>query len=227
VVDQFDERLKNWILSVVQTTEVSLAAPNVDKPGSGVGMYLLEVMQSPTPTTLRRSPLQLSLRYLITTWSERAEDAHQALVRLIFAAMENTEFQVELDPIPITVWTAFGVPPRPHFILRQPLRQERPEPQSKLVRQPLTVKTSPVIGLHGQLLGPGDLPLADCRVEIPALRLSSSTDYNGRFYFPAVPAEGTKRLLIKAKGRELAVSREENYPDSSAPMIVHFSPLEE
>jgi len=227
MVDEFDERLKNWVLSVVEGAEVSMAAPNGQKPGSGVGLYLLEVMQSPPPSTVKRPPLQLSLRYLITTWSEKPEDAHQSLVRLIFAAMENTDFQVELDPIPMAVWTAFAVPPRPHFILRVPLRLERPEPVTKLVREPLKIKKSLMLGFHGQLLGPGDIALAGCRIEMPDLRISTHTDYNGMFYFPGVPAEGTKHFLIRAKGRELEIDSQENHPDGSAPLVVHFSPLEE
>jgi hypothetical protein len=227
MVNEFDERLKNWILSVVSGAEVSLAAPNGQKPGSGVGMYLLEVMQSPPASTINRPPLQLSLRYLITTWSDKPEDAHQALVRLVFAALENTDFQVDLDPIPLTVWTAFGVPPRPHFILRMPLRQERPEPVTQLVRQPLKLKGSSMLGFYGQLLGPEDVPLAGCRVEIPDLRVSTRTDYKGMFFFAGVPADRTKHFLITAKGRQLQIDSQENHPDSSAPFVVNFSPLEE
>lgn len=223
----FDDRMKDWIGSVIPGAELSLDSPDGEKKGRGVGLYLLELVQAPPPSTTRRPPLQLALRYLITAWSDKSEDTHQMLVELMFAAMENTEFQVELEPIPLTVWTAFGVPPRPSFILRVPLRQERPQPQTKLVREPLKIQQSPIVGFHGLLLGPGDVPLSDCRVELPALKLSTSTDYKGRFYFPSVPAAGNKQLLVKAKGFELPVSSEQNYPDSGTPLVIHFSPLEE
>jgi len=226
MADDFDGRLKNWVGGVVQGADVSLAVPEAKKTGRGVGLYLLEVVQLPPPTTTKRRPLQLALRYLITSWADKPEDAHQMLVDLIFAAMENAEFQVEQEPIPMAVWTAFGVSPRPSFILRVPLRQERPERETKLVRQPLKIESSPIVGFHGVLLGPGDVPLSDCRVEIPALNQYTSTDYKGRFYFPAVPAAGSKQLLIKAKGFELPVSSAKNYPDSRTPLVIHFSPLE-
>jgi len=226
MAEEFDGRLKNWVGSVIEGIDVSLAPPESKRSGRGVGLYLLELVQSPLPSANKRPPLQLVLRYLITTWSDKPEDAHQMLVALMFAAMENKDFQVELEALPTTVWTAFGVPPRPSFILRAPLRQERPEPQTKLVRERPRVEMSPIVGLHGLLLGPGAIPLSDCRIEIPALHVSTSTDYRGRFYFPAVPASGNKQLVVKAKGVELPVVSQQNYPDSRAPLVIHFSPLE-
>jgi len=226
MAEEFDRRLKDWVGNVIAGVDVSLAPPVSQRTGRGVGLYLLELVQSPLPSTNKRPPLQLVLRYLITAWSDKPEDAHQMLVALMFAAMENKDFQVELEALPTTVWTAFAVPPRPSFILRVPLRQERPEPQTKLVREPLKVESSPIVGLHGLLLGPGDIPLSDCRIEIPALHISTSTDYKGRFYFPAVPASGNKQLVVKAKGFELPVVSKQNYPDSRTPLVIHFSPLE-
>ncbi len=221
-----DGRLKDWVGSVIQGADLSLEAPGVRPTGRGVGLYLLELIQSPPPSTSRRPPLQLALRYLVTAWSDKPEDAHQMLVDLMFAAMENSDFQVEQEPVPLTLWTALTVPPRPSFVLRVPLRQERPQPQAKLVRQPLKIQSSPIVGFHGLLLGPEDMPLSDCRVEMPDLNLATGTDYKGRFSFPSVPAAGTKQLLVKAKGYELPVCSEENHPDSGAPLIIRFSPLE-
>ncbi len=227
MAEEFDERMKDWVTSELQGIEVSLTSPGNQRTGQGVGMYLLELMQSPQPSTNRRPPLQLTLRYLVTAWSGKPEDAHQMLVQLIFAAMENKDFKVELESIPLTVWSAFGVAPQPSFILNVPLRKERPEPDTKLVRQPMTVQASPMMRFHGLLLGPEDIPLSDCRIEVPSLDLSTSTDHKGRFCFPGMPAVGTKKLLIKAKGRELAFDSEENYPDSGTPLVIHFSLLEE
>jgi hypothetical protein len=223
---EFDGRLKDWIGSVIQGAELSLEPPDAKKTGRGVGLYLLELIQAPPPSTTRRPALQLALRYLITAWSDTPEDAHQILVSVMLAAMESTEFQVELEPVPMTTWTAFGMPPQPSFVLRVPLRQERQQPQTKLVRE-LKIQSSPIVSFHGLLLGPGDVPLSDCQVELSALNLSTSTDYKGRFYFPSVPAAGSKQFLVKAKGFELPVRSEQNYPDSGKPLVIHFSSLEE
>ncbi len=224
---ELDERLKDWMSTVIQKADFSLTAPGTKKDGRGVGAYLLELVQSPPASTSRRPPLQLLLRYVITAWSDTPEDAHQILVDLMFAAMENPDFQVEQEPVPLIVWTAFGIPPQPSFVVRVPMRMERPEPVTKLVRQPMKIQSSPIVGFHGVLLGPGDVPLSHCRVELPALNLSASTDYEGRFHFPGVPAAGKKQFLVKAKGFELPVQSEENHPDSETPLVIHFSPLEE
>jgi len=228
MVDPFDERVKNWVAGVVEGASVSLSAPNgTVKPGKGVGLYLLEIAHAPLPSSLKTPPLQVFLKYLVTTWAAKPEDAHQMLVDLIFAAMQEPEFQVELESMALTVWTAFNAPPRPSFILRVPLRQERPEPATRLVRHPLKVDSSLMTAFHGVLLGPDDIPLADGRVEIPALQLWARTDYKGRFHFSGVPEGGKKRLLVRARGHELAIDNDQDYPDATAPLVIRFSSLEE
>jgi hypothetical protein len=228
MVDHFDERVRNWVLSVAEGAEVWMGPPNVQRPGSGVGLYLLEVMKAPPPATPKRpAPLQLTLKYLVTAWSEKPEGANELLVKLILAAMENEDFEVETEALSMNLWTALGTPPRPSFLMRVPLSHERSAPPVKLVRHPLTVRMSPTSSFHGTVLGPDEIPLSECRVEIPALRLSTSTDYKGRFCFPCVPSEGTKNLLIKARGHILPVTTDGNYPSSGAPMVINFSSLEE
>lgn len=228
MTEPFDEQLKNWISGNAQGAEVSLGAPNAQKAGEGVGLYLLEVMKTaPLGSPKLHAPLQLNLRYLVTAWSAKPENANQLLVGLMFAAMQSRDFEVEPEALPMAVWTAFGVPPRPSFILRMPLRCERPEVKAKVVRQPLKIRGAPIASFHGLLLGPGETPLAGCRIEIPTLHLSASTDHKGRFCFPAVPGEGSKQLLVKAKGRTLAVTSDRSFPDSRTPMVIHFTPLEE
>jgi hypothetical protein len=222
-----DGKLKDWVGTVIPGVELSLGAPDPRKTGRGLGLYLMELIQSPPPSSGRRLPLQVALRYLVTAWSDQPEDAHQMLVDLMFAAMESKDFQVEPETLPLGVWTAFGLPPRPSFILRLPLLRERPESEAKLVRGPLKIQSSPVVGFYGLLLGPDDVPLSDCRIELAALNLSTRTDYKGRFCFPTVPSAGNKELLIKAKGFELAVRSEQNYPDSESPLVIHFAPLED
>jgi hypothetical protein len=224
MVDETDQYMQDWVGSVVKAADVSFAAPSAQK-GRGVSVYLLEMVQSPPPSTGRRPPLQLNLRYLLTAWSDKPRDAHEILGQLLFAAMDKKEFQVEMEPVPIAMWSAFGVPPQPSFVVRVPLRQERPETLAKPVRIPI-IKTTPFIGMYGVVLGPDDIPISGSRIEIPSLNLSTNTDPKGRFHFPGVPAEGTKQFLVKARGRELSVSSEKNYPNSSEPLVIHFNLLE-
>ncbi|WP_158752198.1 Pvc16 family protein [Acidobacterium sp. S8] len=226
MVAQPDKLLMDWTAHVHSEIPVSLAPPSAKVSGRGIGLYLLELLHMPPPSTTKRPPLQLSLRYLVTAWSDSPEDAHQILIDLAFAALSSTDPQMEMEAVPLTVWTALCVPPMPAFILRVPLRQERPEADVKIVRQPVQIATSTMIQLHGVVLGPEDIPLADSRVEIPAMKLKANANHKGRFFFPAVPAEGPKILRVRARGRELSVRCEKSFPDQNDPLVIHFSPLE-
>jgi hypothetical protein len=228
MIDEVDRRLKDWVGTVLKQVEVSLGPPKSAEPGRGIGLYLMEVAALPPPSGARLPPLQVALRYLVTSWSEDAEEAHHLLGELLFAAMENTDFQVELAPLPAEAWRAFGVSPRPSFVLRVPLRQERKEAKAKPVLAAPTVRTVALVGLHGVVRGPNETPLAGAEVQVPALRLATHTNHTGGFYFAAVPADGqTKTLRVKARGRELSVTTNENYPDASNPLLIRFDKMED
>lgn len=223
MIEAVDQRLKDWAGSVIQGTPISLTAPSASDTGRGIGLYLMDLVHAPPPRTVKRPPLRISLRYLVTTWAEKPEEAHGLLGQLVFAAMDSSEVEVELDPVPVSVWRAFGVAPRPSFVLRVPLQQERLEPAVQLVRAPLKVDTSPVQSLQGVVLGPNEIPLVGARVELPGLRLSTRTDSKGRFHFSTVPAEPSAKLLrITAKGRELSVKTEGDA--GRDPIVIQFDP---
>jgi hypothetical protein len=225
--DKLDDRLKRWIESIVNGVTVSLTAPEAQTSGEGVGLYLLDLMQSSPISTLKPPPLQLTFRYLVTAWSEHPEDAHEILSRLFFAAMENKEFEVERNPPSIEVWRAFGVNPRPAFLLRAPLLQERPRTAAKPVREPVRVEVISRVAFYGKIVGPADIPISHCLVEIPALGLSTSSDREGRFNFPGLPSVGKTHFLIKARGQQLFVDSEQSFPDRATPMVIRLSSLED
>ena len=211
MIEQVDGRLKDWVQSILNGTTLSLAPPGQVQKGSGVSLYLLELVDKPP---LRggpdKPPLQLSLRYLVTTWAATPEEAHQALGQLVFATMDHGEFEVELEPISANTWAAFGIIPQPAFVLCVPLRLERPKPVIPPVRTPPVVQGAPVTTMFGLLLGPGDIPVARARVEFPSLQRSTNTDDKGRFHFVGVPSEPvSKQLCIKAKGKIIDVVVEE------------------
>jgi len=219
MIDQVDRRLRDWVKSVAEGVEVRLEAPSAAETGQGIALYLMEVASLPPPSTHQLPPWQIGLRYLVTTWSQEAEEAHRLLGELVFAALRNPEFQVELAPVPVEVWRAFGIAPRPSFVLQVPLQQERAQPKVKLVRATPVVQTLPMAGLRGVVRGPGDIPLAGAEVQIPALHLTTHTDSQGRFYFAAVPGEGRPTALrVKAKGREVNVTT----ADTGKPVLVRI-----
>ena len=219
--DQMDQHLGDWVKGVLDGVEVFFTFPDPADPNQGVCLYLFELTPKPAPRSNAPQPLQVSLRYLVTVWADQPEEAHRQLGELVFAAMSNPEFETDLEPLPLVVWPAFGVLPRPAFILTVSLRHERPMPPVKLVRKPLVLKSAPITTLRGVVLGPDDVPLPNARVEIPNLQLFEVTDTRGRFTFPSVPGEPRAKLLrIQARGRALETTIEQ--PASDEPVVIHF-----
>lgn len=206
MIAETDDSLESWIKATVGAVEVWLGEPRREAERAGVGLYLMELVPARPAQGGRRPPLQFCARYLVTTWAADAHTAHRILADLLFAAMDSPNLEVDLEPLSGTAWAAFGVPPRPSFLLRVPVRRARPERPVKRVRVPPVVETVPVMALEGLVLGPSETRLAGARVEIPALGLTTRTDPDGRFRFANVPAQGAPLLVrVSAKGREMSV----------------------
>lgn len=225
MIDEVDRSLREWIGTVLGETPVSLAPPASEEK-AGVKLYLLDLLEGPAARERRSQPLQLKLRYLVTVAAEEPEEAHRRLGELAFAALESADFEVELGALPDSLWRAFGVMPRPAFLLRVPLRRERPARPVRRVLEPLVVHTAPLTTLPGLVLGPGDIPLAGAQVELPSLGISARTDAYGRFELASVPAGAPAGTLrVRAKGLEIAVAAGTARPDD--PLIIRFQSMED
>ncbi|MBI5667942.1 MAG: DUF4255 domain-containing protein [Chloroflexi bacterium] len=223
MIEQTDKRLREWAESVLDGTTVTFAPPAADQSGQAVSLYLMEFDTAPPPRGMTRPPLQFTLVYLVTAQGYEPDEAHRLLGELIFAALDSTEFEVDLKPLPYAAWTAFGVPPQPSFFLRALARRDRPEPEIKYVRRPLVIHTSPLASLEGVVLGPGDIPLVGARVEVPGMQARTQTDSHGRFTFSSLPTDPPiQQLRIRAKGREQVVAIE---PSTDRPLVIRFDLL--
>lgn len=224
MIENIDQRIGVWAESVLAGVELSFAAPQALDKKPLIGVYLLDLLPAPSAPITRRRPLQIALRYLITTSAPAPEDAHRMLGMLAFAAMEEADFEVELEPLSATLWQAFGVPPRPSFRLCVPVVMERPEPVAPRVRRPVDVRHSPLTALAGLVLGPGDLPLPNIEVALPSVGLSTLTDAAGRFRFAPIPGDtATGHFRLRAKGTEVMV---EPAPKPAGPLILRFDAME-
>jgi hypothetical protein len=222
MIDEIDRRLSDWIGTILEQVEVSLAPPGASQTARSVGLFLLELVHNPASRGARRPPIQITLRYLVTTQAAKPEEAHQMLGELVIAALQEPDFEVEQEPLPLSVWSALSVAPRPSFVLRVPFRHERPEKLAPPVRRPLVIKQSPLRSLSGQVLGPENIPIMDARVELPALQLYTNTDSKGRFHFAAVPSEPRPKLLrVRAKGKEFSINTEQAVSDGD-PILIHL-----
>lgn len=149
------------------------------------------------------------------------------LEELLFAAMENPDFEIDAQPVPLEFWRAFAVPPRPSFTLRVPLRIDREEPRAKRVQMPIVVDTAPLAPLDGLVLGPRDIPLSGAVVEVPALRLVTRTDFKGRFHFAGIPATPQNLLMrVESNGFELTVPAAVNQRNGK-PVVIRFDRMED
>jgi hypothetical protein len=153
LLDQIDERLGRWARSVLAEATVSFAPPRAMEPPGGagaaaaggasggpsdgvvVGLYLMELSHRPAARSNRRPPLSITLRYLITAWADDPAAAHRAIGALVFEAMKTADLEVEPDPLPLAAWAAFGVPPRPSFLVRVAVQQPWDERLAPPVRE--------------------------------------------------------------------------------------------
>lgn len=221
MIDKTDRRLTTWVSDLLSGVPVSLDPP---KAGGGktVSLYLIELVHATPDRGTRRPPFLMKLRYLVTPFAEDALEAHRMLGTLVVAALDNPEFEVEQEPIPVSLWSALDLPPRPAFVIRVPFKHERPEKLAPPVKQPLVVKRFPLRSFEGRIVGPENIPLMNARVDLPALDLSTSTDSKGRFYFSSVPdAPGARLLRVRAKGQEFSIKTERAVSEDE-PLVIQL-----
>lgn len=210
MIDAVDRELMEWLKAAAPKSAVSLAPPPAEAPEQpAVSCYLLELASAPPArglSTAGRPPLQLELRYLVSVSAASPVEAHRVFGPLVFAAMERPGCEVDLHAPPPALWQALGVVPRPAFLFQVPLRQERPEPAAGIVLHPIVINEAPLRALVGRVLGPGDVPLANARLELPKLRLTTRSDHRGEFRFPPIPCDPLPGvLMVSARGLVLRV----------------------
>lgn len=223
MIDQVDEQLQGWIGNVLGGVDVTLTPPRGDAADTPtVHLYLTQIVPALAKTPdARRAPLQAMLHYLVAVRAAEPLDAHRLLGDLIFAALDNPDFELNFEPLPLEMWLALGAEPQPGFVLKVPLSRDLPQPETALVRKPLVARVTSVTSLQGVVLGGEDQPIYGALVELPGLRQYQRTDSRGRFRFPSVPADPpTKRVRVTAKGLEAEVEIE--HAPSAEPVVIRL-----
>ena len=222
--EESDQRLQDWVTSVVKDADVIFAPSSQVAATPRVLLYLLEASPAAPPRGTKSPPLKIALRYLVTVGAADARLAHRLITQLLFAAMTSEEFEVEAEAPPLALWTALALPPQPSFVLKLTLQRERPEKIAPLVLSPLELNASPTGSLRGVVVGPNRIPIPGARVEVPALALSAQTDVAGRFLFRAVPLGRQKVVLrISAKGKEWTCDA----AGKTEPLVIQINPTED
>jgi hypothetical protein len=225
-IDEVDRKLEGWAENVLGAGLASLAPPDPAASGRGVSLYLLDLVHRPPARGAPQPHLDLTLRYLVTAWSQKPAEAHRLLADLLFAAASNADFEVELGSPTLEMWTALDVPPRPAFVLRVALRKELAVRRAPLVRRPIAIEMAPAGPLTGFCLGPEEFPLTGALIEVPALNVSTRTDHDGRFAFSSVPRDAT-HLLVRAtaKGKTITVDAGARAVGAE-PLVIQFDMTE-
>lgn len=212
MINQVSDSLFEWAKALSGVQQVSFQMPaQPEEDLTTVHIYLMEISDDARRHNTGRPPVQPSLRYLLTTSGKDIRNAHKLLYVLLYSALQNPDFEVEFDPVNSMLWTALQTPPRPAFIIRVPLTHEWPPisvPRVKDVRVGLYA----LVWLFGQVLGPGDVPIEQARVEVKDVHKDSCayTDRMGCFSIPNVAATpNRKTLTVTAQGCEQVFSCEE------------------
>jgi hypothetical protein len=225
LLDEIEGRLRSWVARVEPSASVSLARPGESRTGLGASLHLVEVAPNPPPRGIVRPPLQLWLRYLVTTWAEEPGSADRLLVELALDAMEQSDLEVDFEPPSAHFWIALRSRPQPSFVIRLPVARQRPRRRVERVLHPLVIKPGYTIRVGGVVLGPDEMPISNATVEIVGMDHSTKTDRRGRFSLTAVPGPPVvARLRARAKGTEVVLA----IPDDAAdgrPISIRLDPL--
>ena len=230
MIEQLDLQVQDWIRESLADTDVVLQSPSdFSRTAQGdrpvVGLYLLDISRRPQPRSSRRSPLQLSVRYLATANGADPLDEHRLLGELCFAIVQNPQLDLQEEPPPWEFWLAMGAAPRPCLVIRALVRRELPEAALPMVTQPIELRTAPMKALTGIVLGPSGAAMPDVRIELESLGISTRSDSNGRFRFATAPGgQAQETLKVKSKGRSITVQVDRS--DGNEPATVRLPATE-
>lgn len=186
-VDQVTRRLIGWLEAMLPGQAVRVVASGADPRPEGVSIRLRQAVPQRRPPEAH-APLTLTLVYEIGVRLADPLAEQRVLGELAFAALAEPELEIEPDAASV-------------LVVRTRLLRARPAPKLARVREPLRTDMRVVGALQGIVLGPGDVPLPDIVVAIPALGRRTGTDAGGRFRFAAVPSGTTPlALTVDAKG---------------------------
>lgn len=216
------ERLVAMVRSGLGDIAISHAPP---RDGANkqrcITLYCFELGPAVAPA---RQPLalQFNARFLVTAEGDDAAAAADDIAALVFAALEEPGLEIGLEPLPVAAWAAFGVPPRPSFTITAPVRQIRHSQAARPVREAVLRLEAAMVPLRGLLLAHDETPLADARIDLPALGRSTRTGADGSFAFTSVPAGRTLRLKASARGSSAEFQVQASDGASSAVVPLHF-----
>lgn len=218
------DMLVAWVREVSDVDILFDRPPAAHADGRGVSLYLLDVTGRVPLSPTRPDRRQLELGYLVTTWAADDGTAEQLLIDLCFAAMDQPDLDVQLDPPDVRLWQALGLPPRPSFRVSVPIRRPRTLPEARPVLKPLVVESARLAALHGVVVTPDGTSVPEARVEIQQLGRFATTDRAGVFELDGIPVADGIDLRVTARGR--AVTRSIGRDEDRSFVVITVDPME-
>lgn len=192
-----------WAKAVAPELEVVAHSLRDDARSTGVDIRLVAVSPRQTPRTAN-PPVTIDLDYLVTVQMKDAFAEQNALGELLFATAERSDFEVLTARPAAAICADLGIPVAAGFVIRVALIRERERKKVPLVREPMRVNTSPIGTIAGQVLGPGDIPIANAIVSLPGIGHEARTDAKGQFAITGAPQDaGGVALTVRARGVEM------------------------
>lgn len=228
MLNETSRTVLEWASEVSGVGQTALSLPDSPISGPHVSVLLTDFQNHPPLRGNGRTPLQFIARYLVTTMAPEPEEAHRILGELIFAALENSTFDVDFQPVDSRHWQALGSAPLPSFMLCVPVHRTRPESTAPHVRKPITIQTGMQSVLEGIVTSPEMTPVPGARVELLATGesragASTSTDVGGQFRMSVGPYSHDARIRVSAKNFSVTARIEESI-DSDGIVRLRFDP---
>jgi hypothetical protein len=195
--------LVSWIESILPDASTTSRPLGEKERKAGIDVRLVRAAPRAVPRTAER-PSIVDLDYLITAQMPDAASEQNAIVELLFAAMERKDFEIINEGRIADLCTALGLPIAAGFLLRTcVVRQPKPQ-RVQRVREPLIVHTAALGVVEGRVVGAEDIPVANALVSAVGLNRSVQTDRGGFFRMAGVPGGSTSvALTASARGFEV------------------------
>jgi hypothetical protein len=223
-LDSVEARLvSGWIRPSAGDVAVAfgpLEAEPLMEGAAGIRLTFLGITPATPARTVSRQPQSLLMfaRYLVTVSASTRAEADRLLVALGFAALDRGSPELERDGASPDLWLALRVAARPALVVREVLERPRIVKRAPLVRLPPVTEYSPSRRVVGQVIGPGEVPIAGARIEVLSAGLITYSDHRGEFALTGVPTgPPDPTLVVTAKGVRLTVRASAS---SSDPLVI-------
>jgi hypothetical protein len=200
--EQITQDLLAAIKQAVPGVTIGATSPGNPPTGAGIALALLGAAPRATPLARDRKRSVLALDYLVAIRLGDPLTEHRALCALAFAMLEAEGYEIVGEVAVADACRAVGWPPCTGLVVRVEAVRERALPQAPLVRFPAITTLAPLAAAEGQVLGPGDVPIAGAVVTLAGHERSMTTGPDGRFRF-AVPDGTAPKVAVRARGRRV------------------------